>query len=40
MKGKLRFEGEYLNDKIWNGKVYDKNDRIKFEIKNGKKLKI
>ena len=29
------FEGEYLNGKRWNGKEYDKNGIIEFEIKNG-----
>ena len=33
--GKLMFEGEYLNGKRWNGKGYDKNGIIEFEIKNG-----
>ena len=32
------FEGEYLNDKIWEGKGYDKNNNIVFELKNGKGL--
>ena len=34
--GKLKFEGEYLNDKIWNGKGYDINGDIIFEINDGK----
>ena len=34
--GKLEFEGVYLNGKIWNGKGYNKNGNIDFEIKNGK----
>ena len=33
--GKLLFEGEYLNGKRWNGKVYDKDGYIEFEIKDG-----
>ena len=35
--GKLKYEGEYLNDKMWNGKRYKKNkkDELKYEIKNG-----
>ena len=33
--GKLQFEGEYLNGKRWNGKGYDKNGFLEFEIKNG-----
>ena len=34
--GKLKFEGEYLNGKIWNGKGYNKNGNMEFEIKDGK----
>ena len=34
--GKLKFEGEYLNGKRWNGKGYDIFCNIEFEIKNGK----
>jgi len=33
---KLRFEGEYLNGKWWNGKGYDQNENVSFEIKDGK----
>ena len=33
--GKLRFFGEYLNDKIWNGKGYNINGELVYEIKNG-----
>ena len=33
---KLVFEGEYLNGKIWNGKGYNTNDKIEFEINDGK----
>jgi len=33
--GKLKFEGEYLNGKRWNGKSYDKNSIIDLEIKKG-----
>jgi len=29
------FEGEYLNGKRWNGKVYNNYDIIEFEINNG-----
>jgi len=29
------FEGEYLNDNKWNGKGYNKNGILDFEIKNG-----
>ena len=31
----MKFEGEYLDEKIWNGKGYSKNGNIKHEIKNG-----
>ncbi len=36
--GKLKFEGEYLNGKIWIGKDFNLNNEIIFEIKfrNGK----
>jgi len=33
--GKLLFEGEYLCGKRWNGKGYNKNGNIEFEIKDG-----
>ena len=33
--GELEFEGEYLNGKIWNGKGYNINGNLEFEIKNG-----
>ena len=33
--GILSFEGEYKNGKKWNGKGYDKEGIIKYEIKNG-----
>ena len=34
---KIKFEGEYLNDKRWTGKGYDKiNQKIIFELKDGK----
>ena len=35
-KNKLKFEGEYLNGKIWNGKGYNFEGNEEFEIKNGK----
>ena len=35
LNGELIFEGEYLNGKRWNGKGYNKNGIIEFEIKNG-----
>ena len=31
----LKFEGEYLDGKIWNGKGYNINGILEFEIKNG-----
>ena len=34
--GNLIFEGEYLNGKKWNGKGYDKNSNILYELKDGK----
>ena len=34
--GKIKFEGEYLHDKRWNGKGYDPNGNIVYELKNGK----
>ena len=34
--GKLEFEGEFLNGKNWEGKGYDKNNNIVYELKNGK----
>ena len=33
--GRLRFEGEYLNGKIWNGEGYNINGDMEFEIKYG-----
>ena len=35
LDGKLKFKGEFKEGKIWNGKGYDKNDSIEYEIKNG-----
>ena len=32
----VRFEGEYLNGKIWNGKGYDNKGEEVYEIKDGK----
>ena len=34
--GKLIFEGEYLNNKILNGKFYNRNNDAYYELKNGK----
>ena len=33
--GKLIFEGQYLNGKKWNGKGYDDDGNIIYELKNG-----
>ena len=33
---KLKFEGEYINNKIWNGKIYDNKNENYTEIKDGK----
>ena len=33
--GKLIFEGEYLNEIKWNGKIYDLNSNNIYELKNG-----
>ena len=33
--GKFEFEGEYLYNKKWNGKGYDENGNIIYELKNG-----
>ena len=30
------FEGEYLNDKKWDGKGYDLKNNIIYELKKGK----
>ena len=32
----MKFEGEYLNGKIWKGKGYNINNLLEFEIENGK----
>ena len=32
--GKLRFEGEYLNDKEWIGNRYDDNGNILYKLNN------
>ena len=34
--GTLKFEGEFLNGKKWAGKVYDNNNNILYELKEGK----
>ena len=33
--GNLSYEGDYLNGKKWNGKGYDKNGNILYELNNG-----
>ena len=33
--GKLYFEGDFRYNNPWNGKVYDKNDNVKYELING-----
>ena len=32
---KLKFEGNYLNEKKWNGKGYDINGNLIYKLKNG-----
>jgi len=32
----LKFEGEYLNGKRWNGRIYDAKNENTFELKDGK----
>ena len=34
-EGKLEFEGDYLNGQRWNGKGYNKNDIMNFQIVDG-----
>ena len=34
--GELKFEGEYFNGKKWNGKGYDNNNTLQYEMNNGK----
>ena len=36
--GKLEFEGEYKYDIKWNGKGYDPDGKIAYELKDGKGL--
>ena len=38
-EGYSEFEGEYLSGKIWNGKGYDKDHNVTYEIKNSKGYK-
>ena len=35
IKEKLEFEGEYMLDKKWEGKGYDENGKIIYELING-----
>ena len=35
INGQLEFEGEYFFDKKWNGKGYDENGNIIYELING-----
>ena len=39
MKGKLKFEGIYYNDKEWEGKGYDEKNNYIYKLKRGKGLK-
>ena len=32
---KIKFEGEYKNGLRWNGKGYDNNNKVVYELKNG-----
>ena len=34
--GYKKFEGNYSNGKQWNGKGYDKNNKVIYELKDGK----
>ena len=34
--GEIKFEGEFLNDQIWNGRGFTKNKEVLYEIKDGK----
>ncbi len=33
---KIKFDGEYINGKMWKGKGYDINGNLIFELKKGK----
>ena len=35
IKNKIEFEGEYFFNKKWNGKGYDENGNVIYELKNG-----
>ena len=35
LKGQLKFDGEFLNGKRWNGKIYNPKNNTEYEIKNG-----
>ena len=34
--GNIKFEGKFLNGKKWNGKEYDVNNNLLYELINGK----
>ena len=34
-KGKLEYKGDFLFDKKWNGKGYNENGNIKYQLING-----
>ena len=36
IQGRLEYEGEYYDNKKWNGKGYDENGNIIYELNNGK----
>ena len=33
--GKLKFDGKYLDDKKWNGKIYNPKGKLEFKIIKG-----
>ena len=37
-QNELEFEGEFLNGQEWNGKKYDENGNIEYELKDGKDM--
>ena len=40
LNGFLRFEGEYINERKWNGIGYDNKGEKKVKIKEGEKILI
>ena len=38
LDGELKFEGEFKNNNKWNGNIYDKNNNLVSEIRNGRGL--